>query len=277
VFNNLAAGSYTVTAKDANGCTGTGNFNLVATNPCTGITISVTATTTNPTTGGGTNGSIAASATGGTGPYTFSLNGGAFQASGTFNNLGAGNYIVVARDANGCTGTNNFSLTDPCTGVTITVNTTVTGNTPCQAGNTGSITATASGGVGPYTFSLDGGAFQASGTFNNVSTGNHTVTARSSNGCTGSTTTAVNDLPAGPLFMQVRDVLQNNCVICHNPGNPNGNMIWTVDCNIVQFQDRIHARAVLGVPSPMPPTGLMPASERQKIVNWINAGGRYID
>jgi hypothetical protein len=32
-----------------------------------------------------------------------------------------------------------------------------------------------------------------------------------------------------------------------------------------------------GNPSPMPPGGLLPASEQQKIINWINAGGRFAD
>lgn len=276
-FTNLAAGTHVVTARDANNCTGSANFTLVATNPCTGVTITVSGTTTNPTTAGGTNGSISASATGGTAPYMFSLNGGAFQSSGTFNNLGAGNYVVTARDANNCTGTANFTLTDPCTGVTITVTTTVTGNTPCQPSNSGSITASASGGTGPYMYSLNGGAFQSSGTFNNLAPGSYNITARASNGCTGSTNATVNNLPAGPLFTQVRDLVNTHCVSCHNSGNPNGGMNWTVDCNIVQFQDRIRARAVDGNPSPMPPGGLLPVSERQKITNWINAGGRYTD
>jgi uncharacterized membrane protein len=87
----------------------------------------------------------------------------------------------------------------------------------------------------------------------------------------------VSDLPEGPLFAAVRSVLQNNCVSCHNSGNQQGGMNWTIDCNIVQFKDRIQARAVFGNPSSMPPTGLIPASERQKITNWINAGGRYTD
>jgi uncharacterized membrane protein len=54
-------------------------------------------------------------------------------------------------------------------------------------------------------------------------------------------------------------------------------MNWTVDCNIVANKDRIKARAVDASPSAMPPTGLMPASERQKITDWINAGGKFTD
>lgn len=278
-FTGLGAGTYTIVGRDANGCTGSAAFNLVATNPCSGVTITVSGTTTNPTAAGASDGSIAASASGGTGPYTFSLNGGPFQASGTFNSLAQGNYTVTARDANACTGTNNFTLTapNPCAGVTITVSNAVVANTPCQSPATGSITVTPGGGTGPYTFRLNSGAFQSSNVFANLVAGLYSVTARDVNGCTGSNNAVVPDLPAGPLFTDVRTLIQNNCVSCHNPGNPNGGMIFTVDCNIVANKVRIEARAVNGNPSPMPPTGLLPSSERQKIINWINAGGRYTD
>jgi hypothetical protein len=355
VFNTLAVGSFTVTAKDANGCTGIGNFTLQS--PCAGVTITVSGTLTHPTTQGGTNGSIAASASGGVGPYTFSLNSGAFQASGTFSNLAAGNYSVVAKDANGCTGTSNFTLQNPCTGVTITVQQTIvlnpsipgsstgsitvspiggtapftysrnngpfqssntfsnlfagphtivakdaigcTGSTvvtltdpnpcagitisqsinptahvPCTGSNNGTINSLAGGGLFPYTYSLNGVNFQSSGTFSNLAPGNYTVSAKDANNCTGTANTTVGTAAAGPLFTQVRDVLLTNCAIsgCHNGTQPPN---WTIDCNIVSNATLIQQRAVNGNPSAMPPTGLLPASERQKITNWINAGGQY--
>jgi hypothetical protein len=278
-FTNLGVGSYTVTAKDLNGCTGSAVFTLTAPNPCTGVLIAVTATLTNPTAPGATNGSIAASASGGAGSYTFNINGGTFQASGTFSNLGAGNYTISAKDANGCTGSAVFTLTapNPCTGVTITVSNVITSNTPCQSPPTGSITVTPSGGTGPYTYRLNSGSFQSSNIFSGLAAGNYTITARDANGCTGSNNALVQDLPEGPLFALVRTVLQNNCVSCHNNVLAEGGMNWTVDCNIVNFKDRIRERAVNGNPSPMPPTGLLPASERAKITNWINAGGRFTD
>ncbi|MEO7923030.1 MAG: hypothetical protein ABIR30_05080 [Chitinophagaceae bacterium] len=277
-FNNLGAGAYAIVAKDLNGCIGSANFTLTAPNPCAGITIVVTGTITHPSAPGATNGSIVASATGSTG-FTYNINGGVFQASGTFNNLGAGVYIIVAKDLNGCTGTNSFTLTppNPCAGVNIIVSITPTANIPCQLPNTGAIAASASGGNGVYTYSLNGGAFQSSGTFSNLPAGNYTVTAKDGNTCTGSGSDVVSNAPAGPLFTQVRTVLQNNCVPCHNNVQQEGGMNWTIDCNIVTFKDRIQARAVNGNPSPMPPTGLLPISERQKITNWINAGGRYSD
>lgn len=72
--------------------------------PCSGVTVVVAGTITNSD---GTNGSIAATASGATG-FTFSLNGGAFGPSGTFNGLAPGNYTVVAKSADGCTGTKAF-------------------------------------------------------------------------------------------------------------------------------------------------------------------------
>jgi hypothetical protein len=277
-FSNLGVGTFTITAKDINGCTGSAIFTLTAPNPCAGVTITVNGTVTNPTTPSSNNGSIAASATGGTAPYSFSLNGGAFQSSGTFSNLGQGSFTVTARDANNCTGSAVFTLTapNPCAGVTITVSNAVVNNIPCQAAS-GSITVTPSGGTGPYTFQLNSGAFQSSNVFSSLAAGTYSVTAKDVNGCTGSGNATVIDQPAGPLFTAVRDLIQTNCVSCHNAGNPNGGMIFTIDCNIVINKDRINARAVNGTGGPMPPSGLLPASERQKITNWINAGGRFTD
>lgn len=275
-FTGLAAGAHTITAKNSSGCTGSGSFTLTAPNLCAGITITVTGTTVNPTTAGGTNGSITATATGSTG-LTYNINGGAFQATGVFNNLGAGVYTIIAKNANGCSGTAAFTLTAPnaCAGVIINVTHTVNGNVPCEA-NVGRITAAATGGTGTYTYSINGTNFQASNVFNNLANGNYTVTAKDANGCTGTSAAAViSDLPAGPLFSAVKTLVQNNCVTCHNAAVQNGGMNWTIDCNIVQFKDRIQARAVNGVPSPMPEGGLLPAAERQKITDWINAGGKY--
>jgi uncharacterized membrane protein len=79
----------------------------------------------------------------------------------------------------------------------------------------------------------------------------------------------------GPLFTAVKAVIATNCQGCHNASQSEGGMNWTVDCNVIKFKDRIKARAVdLGT---MPPTGPLPASEKNKITAWINAGGRYTD
>ncbi|MDP4263962.1 MAG: hypothetical protein Q8941_15650 [Bacteroidota bacterium] len=183
-FAGLPAGNYIVTAKNSNGCLGSAQVALGSTNPCTGVTITVTTTQVNPATGQ-SNGSITASATGGSG-FTYSLNGGAYQASGTFSGLAAGSYTVSAKNSNGCLGSTQVTLTatNPCTGITVTVTTTQVN--PSTGQSNGSITASATGGSG-FTYSLNGGAYQASGTFSGLAAGTYTVSAKNSNGCLGST------------------------------------------------------------------------------------------
>ncbi len=183
VFSNLAAGNYTVAAKSAAGCIGTNQITVGTNNPCAGITVVVSTSVVQPTTGQ-YNGSITATATGGTG-FTYSLNNGPFQTSGTFTGLAAGNYTITAKNSNGCTGVTTVALgsTNPCTGITVTV--TTTNVNPTNGQSNGSITASATGGS-VFTYSLNNGIFQASGTFLNLAAGTYTITAKNSNGCLGS-------------------------------------------------------------------------------------------
>ncbi len=187
-FNGLAAGNYTITAKNSNGCTGTSQVTIGVNNPCAGITVTVTTTQVNPTVGQ-SNGSITASASGGSG-FTYSLNNGAYQSSGIFSGLAEANYTITAKNSNGCTGIKQVSLTgvDPCAGVTITVTTTQVN--PMTGQSNGSITASATGGTG-FTYSLNSGTYQTSGTFTGLATGNYAITAKNSNGCTGLTQVAL--------------------------------------------------------------------------------------
>lgn len=244
-------------------------------NPCTGITITVDGAVTNPSAPGASDGSIAATASGSSG-ITFSINGGPFQSSGNFTNLAAGSYTISAKNGSNCSGSRSFTLVaqNVCVGVTITVNGAATANTPCGASATGSIIVGNTGGVSPFTYSLDGGAFQSSNSFNNVISGTHSVIVKDANGCTGSANIVVSDVAAGPLFSAVKTLMQTNCALpgCHADAQT---PIFSDPCNIILNKIKIKARAVDSDPSPMPPTGLLPASDRQKITDWINAGGQF--
>ena len=69
----------------------------------TGVSSSITGSA-NPSCAAGSDGTVTGSGSGGTGPYTYSLNGGTAQVSGNFTGLAAGTYIVTAIDNLGCTG-----------------------------------------------------------------------------------------------------------------------------------------------------------------------------
>jgi hypothetical protein len=249
--------------------------------PCANTTITLTGVTNDASTGQ-SNGSITATASGSSG-FTYQLGSGSFQSSGTFNNLAAGNYSITAKDGKGCTKTQSFTVdeTDACAGKTITVTPTVTQESD-DCSPTGVITVAATGGNG-FTYSIDNGAFQASNTFNGVGAGNHTITAKDDAGCTNSAVATVGTPGAGAAFAEVKAILAANCALsgCHVGNAPTGGLNWTIDCTIEGNSARIKARAVdaAGTANQMPPPPRNPLSksDRDKIVAWINAGGKVSD
>ncbi|MEI8053837.1 MAG: hypothetical protein WCH52_08835, partial [Bacteroidota bacterium] len=183
IFSGLAAGTYIISAKNANGCSSTPlSVTLGSVDPCAGVTISLTETHVTPTSGQ-TNGSITVTASP-AGTYTYSKNGGAFQSSNVFSGLASGTYVIVAKNTNGCTST-PISVTlgsvDPCAGVTISL--TETHVTPTTGQTNGSITVVASP-AGTYTYSKNGGAFQSSNVFSGLASGTYVIVAKNTNGCT---------------------------------------------------------------------------------------------
>ncbi|MGF2410766.1 hypothetical protein [Ferruginibacter sp.] len=213
VFNSLAAGTYTITAKDGDGCTGAATFTV--TDPCAAKNIGVTATIVNTGTGL-SNGSITATATNSTG-FTYQLNNGAFQASGIFTALATGTYNITAKDADGCTKTVSFQVQDICAAKNITVTASVINAGPNAGASNGSITATAAGSIG-FTYQLNSGIFQPTGNFTNLLAGNYTITAKDADGCIKSQTfTITNDPCAGKtLGISAATSATDKCIV---PGN----------------------------------------------------------
>jgi mono/diheme cytochrome c family protein len=243
--------------------------------PCAGVTITVAGTVQDASSAN--NGSITITSPTGSG-FTYQLNNGAAGSSATFSNLAPGQYTVTVKNANGCSGTKQFVVnSDACAGKNITVGSSnVLGTTPCTTTNDGSVTVTASGSTG-FTYNINGGSFQAGATFGSLAAGTYTIGAKDVDGCIKTASVTISPRPAGPLFTAVRDVINANCVGCHGATNPSGGVSLNTDCAIVQRKDRIKARSVDGMPSWMPTAGPMPISERNKITNWINAGGRVTD
>lgn len=272
-FTGLITGSYTITAKDVNGCTASAVF-IVVSATCPTITVSaLTTVTSGPT---AANGTLTATASGGALPYTYSKNGGAtFQASGSFNNLTAGNYTIVSKDVNACLGTSGVITVSAAPCPTITISTGITPSDKCT-NNTGAITVNATGSSG-FTYNINSGGFQASNFFNALGIGNYTVGVKDLNGCVNTGTTVVNIAPAGPTFSMVKPIISVNCAFsgCHAGASPQSGIDFNDDCTIVAQRVRIKARAVDGIPSIMPPFGSLSASEKQKIMDWINAGGQH--
>lgn len=271
-FTGLGVGTYNITAKDVNGCTASAAF-IVVSAGCP--TVTVTFTTTNTAGPTATTGSITASATGGVALYTFSKDAGVtFQATGLFSNLAAGNHTIIAKDANGCLGTSGTITvaSNPCP--TINFTQVVTGADKCIAAGTGTITVSANGSTG-FMYQLNSNAYQTSNVFNTLAVGNYTINVRDLNGCIKTGTVPVSQAPAGPLFTSVKSIMTANCTGCHGGPSPTSGINLSDDCTIVAQKVRIKIRSVDGNPSIMPPSGSISAADKQKIIDWINAGGQH--
>lgn len=164
------------------------------------------------------------------------------------------------------------SAPDPCIGLTIVP---IAGKTHTITGQSlGTITATSPIGSG-YTYSIDGNNFQASTNFFNLPAGNFTLTAKNADGCKGNTSITINGY--GPNFYNVRTIVNGYCGPCHLNGAVSGGKNFDLDNDIVNSWDRIKIRAVDGMPTFMPQGGQLTTADKQKIVNWVNAGHRITD
>jgi len=93
----LAAGTYAVTATDADGCTG--GLQVTIGQPVVPLSAIITATT--PTTCGGADGTATVQVTGGTSPYALQWSPGGGTGN-TASGLAEGQFVVSVTDANGC-------------------------------------------------------------------------------------------------------------------------------------------------------------------------------
>ena len=79
----------------------------------------------------------------------------------------------------------------------------------------------------------------------------------------------------GPKYSDVKNLLSNRCVRCHNSQLQNGGNNWTDDCDIIFGKDNI-LQAVQTDFMPLDGPKLT-AAEKNIIAVWVNAGGKYTD
>ncbi|SFC59909.1 SprB repeat-containing protein, partial [Zunongwangia mangrovi] len=179
---DLSAGNYTLTVRDANNCAISTSIEITQPDQLT----MAPATTENVSCFGGNDGSISAGTiSGGTAPYQYSINGTDFFTASTFEDLSAGNYTLTVQDANNCSISTNIEITQPDQ---LSMTSAITENVSCFGGNDGSISAgTISGGTPPYQYSINGIDFVSNSTFEDLNAGSYTMTVRDQNNCSIST------------------------------------------------------------------------------------------
>lgn len=170
---NLFAGSYMVTVSDAWGCTGQAGANLVSPPEMNLQTYIET-----PLCHDSQDGKIIATAFGGVAPYSYLWNTSSNETE--LNNLGMGTYSLTITDAAGCSAVKSVVLEAPAALVVETV----TNEIKCNGDKNGRIEVNVSGGVEPYSYSIDDLARPTTNNlFSNMIAGYYMVRVVDNNGC----------------------------------------------------------------------------------------------
>ena len=109
ILENVPSGAYTFTVTDVNGCSQTNTY--VLDNPEPMAVSLVTASSSDPTCNGASDGVLRVQTRGGVAPYTYTWNTG--QTGSQVTGLAAGNYTVTVTDAKGCTVVDTYELFEP--------------------------------------------------------------------------------------------------------------------------------------------------------------------
>jgi gliding motility-associated-like protein len=222
VNSNLAAGPYSVTVTDGNGCTTTATYNVGA---APGAITFGAPIIVDITCNGAANGRITVSANGGTGAIDFVWSTVPPVTGASVPALTGGTYSVTAADQNGCSASVSYVVNEPAA---IVFGAPVITNATCTT--SGSITASASGGTGTIGFVWSDA--QTGATATNLSPGSYSVTATDQNGCTANTTYTVGTSGNvvtlnAPTLTNVACAGGNNGSITANPVGGNGVYTYT--------------------------------------------------
>lgn len=174
-FENLSAGTYSITVSDASGCSTTMDFMLEEPDPLQLLVPAFEATSCF----GSSDGFIQLMGLGGSGNYTFTV-GDDSNMTGTFDDLAAGSYDIFIEDDNGCTAMIQFTVASPneVFGQIIDIQ-----NAGCNM-MLGSIEVQGMGGTGAFMYTLEMET-NDTGIFEELEAGMYEMLLTDENGCTG--------------------------------------------------------------------------------------------
>ncbi|MGZ4038476.1 MAG: hypothetical protein ACXVPQ_11650, partial [Bacteroidia bacterium] len=173
-YTNLCAGIYTLTTKDASGCTISNTVNLNTPNSLT-----ISATTTSINCFGDCNASLSGSILGGNAPYTYTWTTPTTTLSTpVIVNQCAGSYTFTVKDLNGCNTSTVVSVASP---PDMTVNIVPTPPT-CNGSCNGALTATVSGGTPGYAYNWSSPG-SGSNVMSSLCAGTYTLNVNDTKGC----------------------------------------------------------------------------------------------
>ncbi|MBW8687741.1 T9SS type A sorting domain-containing protein [Chitinophaga rhizophila] len=207
VITGLTAGSKSITVKDGNACQLSKSFLIEQPAP---LILSLT-NAVKVSCFGGNNGSLTVIATGGTAPFEYAINNGAYQSSGLFEQLTAGTYHITVRDGNRCTTSLDETVAQFSSIGIEAINTT---DILCAGTSTGAINLSANGGAGGYTFDFNNAGYRSESNWTSLPAANYQLHIKDINGCTAGFVLPVKELYA-PLHV---DITSNPPATCEDRG-----------------------------------------------------------
>ncbi|MBK8806263.1 MAG: SprB repeat-containing protein [Bacteroidales bacterium] len=205
-ISNIPAGNYLVTISDATGCIVEKSFSI--TQP---EAISIEGTVKNVSCNAGTDGSIFTSITNAVEPITYSWNNGAITSA--LSAAVAGQYSILATDANGCTAQQTFEISQPA----IIQISAITGEAACATVNNGYVDITVIGGNMPYNFNWSNAS--VSEDLYGIGAGEYTVTVIDQLGCTAVKTATVAQTEAIAIVLTSPLVIGDYNTSCNIDGD----------------------------------------------------------
>jgi hypothetical protein len=185
--NSLSAGTYSLTVTDSNNCSITDT--VFITQPAV---LNSSFLQNNVSACGLTDGSINATFSGGTQPYTFAWSNG--DTTEDISNLGAGQYTLIVADSNNCSIFDTIIITQISYNLLVSATTSNYNNYQISCnGGADSITAIVSGGIPGYSYLWSDG--QTAPIANNLVAGKYALTVTDSNSCDYTIFVTLNEPP----------------------------------------------------------------------------------
>ncbi|TAH43380.1 MAG: T9SS type A sorting domain-containing protein, partial [Bacteroidetes bacterium] len=228
-FNGISASSIEVYQTNSSSSIFTYGIDLIALKPCIPNVVITFSSVSHVTCFGGSNGSITATGSGGTSPYSYVWSNGATTQSIT--NVPAGTYTVTVTDSLGCMNTRTFVILEPAKISGAATSTAAL----CNLLN-GTATVFPSGGNAPYTYLWNNG--QTGQTATGLGAGSYSVIVTDANGCTGIlfvnvASSGLLPSPSGPILGPAGACRGQNGVVYYvEPVSGASSYIWTLPAGV---------------------------------------------
>ena len=210
---DLPANTYLVTISDANGCST--DLPVIIEEP---IPLNIEFTTSEILCPGDANGTITASTIGGSPPYSFEWSTG--ETTNEIGSVVADTYFLTVTDNKGCTKVESEIVNAP----PLLQASIDTEEITCFGDRDGRFIISPTGGVPPYSYSMDGENFDGSPIRIGLTSGTYTIYIKDNNGCIWSEERSIEDPPAlevdpgDDLVMELGDSLRLSATVQNNVG-----------------------------------------------------------